>query len=113
MNTFQMVEGVNDPLDVQLLNDDRSGAGPQPFDATGMTIALSLTPADGSIAPSTAGKVTWLNASQSTVRYQPGVNDLKFSASPYQARWIVTDISGNTFAYPRFVPPDFINVGKD
>lgn len=106
MNTYAMVQGTTDPLDVQFKNDG------VPFNAEGMTVTMTISTADGSPAPSVVGKVNWYKQEISVVRYTPTSTDLKSSASPYSIRFIVTDIDGKTDPYPRFREPDFIEVSQ-
>lgn len=107
MNRFNVVEGTTAPLIAPLL--DPKG---QPFNAYGMTLALTMATGDGSAVPLTTNKVTWEDIFNSVARFNPDPGDWRFSASPYEIRWIVTDTTGASYPFPWTPKPDLVIVGK-
>jgi len=76
------VEGWTKPIDYQLK------IGGLPFNATGMTVALELRDRNGAVVNET-GSTTWLDATQSKVRYTPNAADLTNARSPMKVRFRV------------------------
>lgn len=99
--TVELVEGVAEPVDMQLKNRaaDSIVAEPQSFNATGWTIALELTGSDGA-AVDTSGKVSWFDATVSKARFTRLANDLTREKSPYRARWIATEPGPASWPHP-------------
>lgn len=92
-----LVEGETKAVDVTLY--DGEGVSRTAIDGTGMTVTMDLRDRVGASVPY-AGKVNWLVASAGTVRYTPAATDLRAVNSPYGARFLVTDGSGNIGSYP-------------
>ena len=97
--TDEYVEGWTAPIDYELKRTNETTRRVETFDATGSTPGLVLVDRDGN-AIDTSGKVTWIDAANSVIRYTPAAGDLLASKSPYRARWTVTD-SGAFSAYPK------------
>lgn len=69
------------------------------LDLTGMTVTLRLLNRAGA-AVSTSGKVAVVSATDGTVTFTPGAEDLKAASAPYRARFAVTDTGGKTLYIP-------------
>ncbi len=104
-----IIAGINEPVIVQLANRAfDSMEDPEPFDASGKTIALELRGNDGTEVD-TDGKVEWEDASVSKAKFNREEDDLLAELSPYRARWLVTS-GGITYAYPSTAAPDLWEV---
>ncbi len=89
-------EGWTGDITYQL---EKDGA---PFNATGMSIALSMTNLATGVAVTLTGSVAWLDAATSKAVFSPGANDMK--AGRYGIRWVVT-AAGKITKHPRSVTP--------
>jgi hypothetical protein len=90
MATYQYTAGRTKPIIHQLLRRQTGDKREQPFDATGTTLALVLTKADGT-AVTTTGNVDWDDAVESKAKYTPDAADLAAADSPLTAHWKITD----------------------
>jgi hypothetical protein len=68
-------EGRTKHIDTQILGNGL------PFDASGMTLAIELRDRTGALFTPT-GAVSWLDITQSKVRFTPGATDLTVARSP-------------------------------
>ena len=92
----KLVAGWTEPIRQQLLKDGAT------WDATGLTLGLTLTDKDGA-AVTTTGKVTWDTPSTAIAKFTPSAGDLLASGSPYSATWSVTNGSQTAY-YPNDAP---------
>jgi len=84
-------EGRTKAIDTQILGN---GA---PFDASGMTLAIELRDRNGALITPT-GSVSWLDATQSKVRFVPGATDLTVARSPIGVYFKITAGADNDWA---------------
>lgn len=91
-----LVAGDSEAMNFQLLKGD------QPFDLTGMTVALSLYDSAGApvVLSGTASIVT---AASGTVRFTP-TSPLVAVAAPLRVRWVAIDGAGKRKSFPRGRP---------
>ena len=88
---FQVVEGWTEPLISQLLINDAA------FNATGMTLVVTLKDKDGNAVSVTHG---WLDASTSQAQIEPATSTFDFPNGPYWIRYKVTDGGGDIIYFP-------------
>jgi uncharacterized phiE125 gp8 family phage protein len=93
MAELKLVEGWTGPIQETLTKNAVAQ------DLTGMTVALLLHRADGSLV-STTGNVTVPTPAAGLVQYSPDPTDLLASETPHVARWKVTDGAGKVSFFP-------------
>ena len=93
------VEGWTGPIDYQL----KKGPTPAtavPFNATGMTLTISLRDGRTGAVITPTGTVVWLDATQSTARFTPGATDLTLARSPIGVHFNVV-AGADAVSFPR------------